>query len=68
MQDCLRNISLDVRQANRLGQRIGVNAGVYVVGGGCMGRNPGDEFLTLTGCHSYMKPLGGNLSAAEPTT
>ena len=34
MQDCLRNISLDVRQANRLGQRIGVNGGGLCGGGG----------------------------------
>ena len=34
----------------------------------CMGRSPGDETLTLMRYHSYMKPLGGNLSVAEPTT
>ena len=37
--------------------------------GECMGCIPGDEPLTLTGCHSYMKPLkGGSWSVAEPTT
>ena len=41
--------------------------------GECMGHSPGDEPQTLTrcrvvGCHSYMKPVGGNLSVAEPTT
>ena len=36
--------------------------------GECMGRSPGDEPLTLTRCHSYMKPLkGGSPSVAEPT-
>ena len=34
----------------------------------CMGCSPGDEPLTLTRYHSYMKALGGNLSVAEPTT
>ena len=34
-----------------------------------MGRIPGDESLTLTRYHSYMKPLkGGSQSVAEPTT
>ena len=38
-----------------------------------MGRSPEDEPLTLTryhivGCHSYMKPLGGNLSMAKTIT
>ena len=33
-----------------------------------MGRSLGDETLTLTSCHNYMKPLGGNLSVAETTT
>ena len=35
--------------------------------GKCMERSPGDEPLTLTICHSYMKPLkGGSPSGAEP--
>ena len=46
---------------------IGVNGGVCE--GKCMRRSPGDEPLTLTKCHSYMKPLkGGSPSVAEPTT
>ena len=37
--------------------------------GECMGRSPGDEPLTLTRCHSYMKPMkGGSLFLAELTT
>ena len=32
------------------------------------GRRLGDDPLTLTRCHSYMKPLkGGSPSEAEPT-
>ena len=35
----------------------------------CMEFSPGDEPLTLTRCHSLMKPLkGGNLSVAKLTT
>ena len=33
-----------------------------------MGHSLGDEPLTLMRCHSYMKPVGGNLSVAEPIT
>ena len=45
---------------------IGVNGGVFK--GGCMEHSPGDEPQTLTRFHTYKKPLGGNLSVAEPTT
>ena len=34
-----------------------------------MGHSPGDAPLTLTRCHSYMKPLKGeSLFVAEPIT
>ena len=38
-----------------------------------MEHSPGDEprpsrDSTVVGCHSYMKPVGGNVSVAEPTT
>ena len=39
----------------------GLREGEYV------GRSPGDELLTLTRCHSHMKPLrSGSLSVAGP--
>ena len=59
VKDCLRKRGLDVRQAGRM---------VEVYEGECMGYSQGDELLTLMRCHSYMKPLGRNLSVAEPTT
>ena len=45
--------------------------GVYngVCEGRCMWCCPGDEPLTLTRCHSFMKGLkGGNPSVAKSTT
>ena len=62
MKECLKKRGLDdVRQAKRM------NAGI------CeeeyMERSPGDEPLTLTRCHSYMKSLkGGSPFVAEPST
>ena len=44
VKDCLRKRGLVVRQARRMVQMAGVCEGK------CMGRNPGDEPLTLTRC------------------
>ena len=51
MKDCLRKRGLDIRQARRM---------VGVCEWECMGYSQGDEPHTLTRCHSYMKPVGGN--------
>ena len=66
MKDCLRKRSLEIRQARRMVQdRIEWRRFVRVE---FMGHSPGDEPLNLMRCHRYMKPLGGNLSVADPTT
>ena len=65
MKECLRKRGLDVRKARRMVQNRSERRAFE---GECMGSSPGDEPLTLTRCHSYMKPLGGNLFVAEDTT
>ena len=67
MKECLRKGGLDVRQATRMVQDR--SEWRRFVWGNAIGRNPEDEPLTLTSCHSYMKPLEGGIpSVAEPTT
>ena len=67
VKECSRKKGLDVSQARRLVQDR--NEWWGVCEGECMGCSPGDKPLTLTRCHSYMKPMkGGSPSAAEPTT
>ena len=60
MKECSKKRGLDIRQARRM---------VGICEGECIGCSLGDEPLTLTRCHSYMKPIkGGSPSVAEPTT
>ena len=66
MKEYLRKRGLDVRKARRMVQTRSEWLGFE---GECMGCSPGDEPLTLTRCHSYMKPLkGGSSFVAESTT
>ena len=62
VKECLRKRSLDIRQERKM---------VEVCEAGCLGPSSEEEPLTLrcygVGCHSYMKPLVGSLSVAEPT-
>ena len=61
MKGCLRKRGVDVRKARSMVN----NRSEWREFMGC---SPGDELLTLTRCHSYMKPVGGNLSVDEHTT
>ena len=47
VKECLRKRGLDGRQTRRMDQDRSE----------CIGHSPGDELLTLMGCHSYMKVL-----------
>ena len=63
VKDFLRKAGLDVRQARRMEQD---RSEWQVCKGECMGCSPGNEPLILMKCHSYISPLGGNLSVADP--
>ena len=66
VQESLRRRSLDVRQARRMVNDKSVWQGFCE--GECTNRTHGDKPLTLTRCHSFMKPWkGGNPSVAKPT-
>ena len=71
MKDCLRKRGLVVRQARRMVQDRSEWQG-FVRGntwGIARGMNPRPRRdATVMGCHSYMKPVGGNLSVAKPAT
>ena len=59
--------SLDVKKARRM--EYDRSEWWRFVSLDCMRCNPGDEPLTLTRYHGYMKTLkGGSLSMANPTT
>ena len=67
MKECIRKRGLVGMQVRRIVQHR--NEWWGVCKGECMMRTPGNEPLTLTRCHSYMKPWkGGNPSVAELTT
>ena len=59
-----KRFGCQARKENGAGQKCMV----VICEGECMQSSPKDELQTLMRCHSYMNPVGGNLSGAEPTT
>ena len=67
VKDILKKRGLDVSQTRRIVHDRSVWRGF--VWRKCMGRSSGDKPLTMTRCHSLMKPWKGeNPSVAKPTT